>query len=97
MRLQAVRSTDSPWNERKKLHQVLSVLICVLSWQAELGEQKEREHKLEQEMGAAISSRSRLEDEVANLRKKLSETQRSVQRSQRDKESYMVRTKSTVL
>lgn len=46
-------------------------------------------------MGAAISSRARLEDEVANLRKKLSETQRSVQRSQRDKESYMVRNTSS--
>lgn len=42
-------------------------------------------------MGAAMSGRSRLEDQVANLRKKLADTQRSMQRSQRDKESYLVR------
>lgn len=42
-------------------------------------------------MGAAVSGRSRLEDQVASLRKKLADTQRSVQRSQRDKESYLVR------
>lgn len=41
-------------------------------------------------MGAAITSRARLEAEAANLRKKLTDMQRSVQRSQRDKESYLV-------
>lgn len=70
---------------------VLTVLTMLIYWQAELAEQKEREHKLEQEMGAAVSGRSRLEDQVASLRKKLADTQRSVQRSQRDKESYLVR------
>lgn len=66
-------------------------------YQAELGEQKERERKLEQEMGAAVTGRARLEEEVASLRKKLADSQRSVQRSQRHKESYMVQSQSLVM
>ncbi|CAL4110967.1 unnamed protein product, partial [Meganyctiphanes norvegica] len=64
-------------------------LKLISELKAELGEQKEREHKLEQEMSAALSGRSRLENEVTTLRKKLADTERSVQRSKRDKESFL--------
>ena len=41
-------------------------------------------------MSAAMSGRSRLENEVKTLSKKLADTERSVQRSKRDKESFLV-------
>ncbi|XP_069195018.1 dynein regulatory complex subunit 4 isoform X2 [Procambarus clarkii] len=86
-----ISNHEKTFEEMKKYYTDITAtnLKLITELKAELSEQKEREHKLEQEMGAAITSRSRLEDEVANLRKKLSDTQRSVQRSQRDKESYL--------
>ncbi|KAK8724034.1 hypothetical protein OTU49_011410 [Cherax quadricarinatus] len=86
-----ISNHEKTFEEMKKYYTDITAtnLKLITELKAELAEQKEREHKLEQEMGAAITSRSRLEDEVANLRKKLFDTQRSVQRSQRDKESYL--------
>ncbi|XP_064090287.1 dynein regulatory complex subunit 4-like [Macrobrachium nipponense] len=84
-------NNEKTFTEMKKYYSDITAtnLKLITELKAELAEQKEKEHKLEQEMGAAITSRSRLENEVGSLRKKLADTQRSVQRSQRDKESYL--------
>ncbi|KAK8390842.1 hypothetical protein O3P69_010514 [Scylla paramamosain] len=86
-----ISNHEKTFDEMKKYYTDITAtnLKLITELKAELAEQKEREHKLEQEMGAAMSGRSRLEDQVANLRKKLADTQRSMQRSQRDKESYL--------
>ncbi|KAK4291261.1 hypothetical protein Pmani_035901 [Petrolisthes manimaculis] len=86
-----ISNHDKTFDEMKKYYTDITAtnLKLITELKAELGEQKERERKLEQEMGAAVSGRARLEEEVASLRKKLADSQRSVQRSQRHKESYM--------
>ncbi|XP_042207068.1 dynein regulatory complex subunit 4-like isoform X2 [Homarus americanus] len=86
-----ISNHEKTFEEMKKYYTDITAtnLKLITELKAELAEQKEREHKLEQEMSAAVTSQTRLEDEVTNLRKKLSDTQRTVQRSQRDKESYM--------
>ncbi|XP_047468304.1 dynein regulatory complex subunit 4-like [Penaeus chinensis] len=86
-----ISNHEKTFEEMKKYYTDITAtnLKLITELKGELAEQKEREHKLEQEMGAAITSRARLEAEVASLRKKLTDMQRSVQRSQRDKESYL--------
>ncbi|XP_076039651.1 growth arrest specific protein 8 [Oratosquilla oratoria] len=82
---------EKTFEEMKKFYTDVTTtnLKVINELKTKVAEQKEREHKLEIEMKEAVKVKSKLEGEVTSLTKDLTDMQRTVQRSQRDRQSFM--------